>query len=125
MFSVVSQKLSTSHPTLTSSCVALSPSAAAEEACVDEAFFDDEALWLRRSGRAEAAVVEEKRLRLRIFFFTLEEVEKKLLLSSSRTGIPSQMLLGPLLFSVQRTWARRGEYSPCAPRGGRTTRPVQ
>lgn len=72
----MSQKLSTSHPTLTSSCVALSPSAAAEEACVDEAFFDDEALWLRRSGRAEAAVVEEKRLRLRIFFLRWRRSKK-------------------------------------------------
>lgn len=72
----MSLKLSTSHPTLTSSCVALSPSAAAEEACVDEAFFDDEALWLRRSGRAEAAVVEEKRLRLRIFFLRWRRSKK-------------------------------------------------
>ena len=53
---------------LTSSCVALSPSAAADEACVDEAFFDDgDAPWLRRSGRAEAAVVEEKRLHFLFF----------------------------------------------------------
>ena len=64
---------------LTSSCVALSPSAAADEACVDEAFFDDgDAPWLRRSGRAEAAVVEEKRLLflLDIFFSLEEEVGK-------------------------------------------------
>lgn len=60
---------------LTSSCVALRPSAAAEEACVDEAFFEP---W-RRSGRAETAVVEEaKRLTVLSFFFPLEEeVERK------------------------------------------------
>ena len=49
-----------------------------QEACVEEAFFDDDAPWLRRSGKAEAAVVEEKRLLflLDIFFSLEEEVGK-------------------------------------------------